>query len=389
MSMTKNYFLTLALLLFSSASFAQQYEYKLSEVNSNLTNDYYKYFYDDANGRLDSTISYYELDGWKYDCAMKYIYDEKGNEILEKGYQKFEGDDFYTYSTQIRYTYDEQGRLTSRTNFNLDFDNVTFNLSGVYEYIYEGDKLVQRNAYWDEERTDKFEEATYTYDEKGRLAEENYYSSLFDDNLTFSNGTKYIYDDQDRMIEKVNTMADFMTGDITPAGGEVYTYDNAGNIVEWISYSDSKDDPVQRELYSHDPELATANTLYPIENEWDGTVYLNSKNAILTDTIYASDWYTGELGLYDQQVMVYTPVMTTGINTVRPSTQSMMQAVFDNQTVRLTGVKDNEQVRVYSITGLMMNMKSYNAKEGIDMSSMPSGAYIISTKQGSVKVWKK
>lgn len=55
--------------------------------------------------------------------------------MLEKGYQKFSGDDFYTYSTQIRYTYDDQGRLASRTNFNLDFDGSDFLLGGVYEYV--------------------------------------------------------------------------------------------------------------------------------------------------------------------------------------------------------------------------------------------------------------
>lgn len=62
---------------------------------------------------------------------------------------------------------------------------------------------------------------------------------------------------------------------------------------------------------------------------------------------------------------------------------------YDNGTVRLTGISENEQVRVYSPSGLMMNMKNYNPQEGIDMSNMPSGAYIISTKHGSVKVWKK
>lgn len=387
--MRKTYFTFIAALMLSSASFAQQYEYKLSEMNSKYTPEYYKYMYDEDNGRLDSTNHYYELDGYVYDCAYKYVYDENGNEILEKGYQKFEGDDFYTYSMQIRYTYDEQGRLASRTNFNLDFNRVDFMLGGVYEYVYEGDRLVQRNTYLDEERTDKFEEVIYTYDDKGRLDEENYYSSFFGGEMEFSNGYKYVYDDQNRVVEKLSTMLDLMTYEIIEAGGEVYNYNEDGNIVEWFKYSDSKDDPTQRELYTFDTTLEAAKTLYPVENEWQGTVYLNSKNAVLSDTIYESDWFTGELGLYDIFEMKYEPVITTGINTVRPSTQTMMQVSYDNETVRLTGVKENEQVRVYSSSGLMMNMKNYSSKDGIDMSNMPSGAYIISTKHGSVKVWKK
>ena len=388
--MKKFYITAIAAILLSSASFAQQYEYKLTEMNSKVVPEYYKYIYDEANGRLDSMVDYSELDWYVYDCAYKFVYDEKGNEVQEKGYQKLNNDDFYTHSTLINYTYDDQGRLTSRTNFNLDFDGVSFLLGGVYEYVYEGDKLVQRNSYWDEERTDKFEEVIYTYDEKGRLYEECYYSAFFSDEMEFSNGSRYIYDDLDRVVEKHNTMLDLATNQIVEAGGEMYTYNEDGNIVEWLKYGDSKNDITQRELYTFDTSKETAKTLYPVENEWDGTVYLNSKNVILSDTIYSSDWFTGELGLYNLFEMKYEPVVSAGISTVRPGTETMMQiANFDNGTLRLSGVKDNEAVRVYSASGLMMNMKNYNSKDGIDMSSLPSGAYIISTRQGSVKIWKK
>lgn len=87
--------------------------------------------------------------------------------------------------------------------------------------------------------------------------------------------------------------------------------------------------------------------------------------------------------------MKYEPVVTTGISTVRPSTQTMMQVSYENGTVRLTGVKDNEQVRVYSTSGLMMTDNKYNSKDGVDLSGLPTGAYIISSNEGSVKVWKK
>lgn len=235
--MNRNFISLIIAVLFSSASFAQQYEYKLTGITSKHTNDYYKYFYDDANGRVDSAVQYRELAGFIYDYTLKYIYDENGNEVLEKGYQKFSGDDFYTYSTQVRYTYDENGRILSRANYNLNRKKGEFELGGVYEYVYEGDKLVKRNTYVDEALTEKFEEVIYTYDDKGRLDEENVYSSFFGDEMTFSSGTKYIYDDKDRMVEKISTIGDFFTGAKMPAGGEVCTYDEAGNIVEWMTLS--------------------------------------------------------------------------------------------------------------------------------------------------------
>ena len=55
--------------------------------------------------------------------------------------EKFSGDDFYTYSTQVRYTYDENGRILSRANYNLNRKKGEFELGGVYEYVYEGDEV--------------------------------------------------------------------------------------------------------------------------------------------------------------------------------------------------------------------------------------------------------
>lgn len=387
--MRKNYITLIATLLFSSVVFAQQYEYKLTEINSKVVPDYYKYMYDEANGRLDSATHYFESDGYIFDCTNKYVYDEKGNEVQERGFQKFEGDDFYTYTMYINYTYDDQGRVTSRTNFNRDFyGGDQFILGGVYEYIYEGDKLVQRNSYWDLERTDKFEEVKYSYDEQGRLSEENYYSSIFDDGLQFANGTKYIYNDEGRLSEKIKTVANMITYEPEAGGGEEFTYSADGNIVKWLRYNRNPEEPEDIEYFTFDTDLKKENTLYPVEKEWDGTIYLNSQNAVLSDTVYQTDW-TGQLGVYDILEMKYEPVVTTGISTVRPATQTMMQVSYENGTVRLTGVKDNEQVRVYSASGLMMTDNKYNSKEGVDLSSLPTGAYIISSNEGSVKVLKK
>lgn len=74
---------------------------------------------------------------------------------------------------------------------------------------------------------------------------------------------------------------------------------------------------------------------------------------------------------------------------IRPAVKDMVQAVYADGRVRLTGVAENEPVRVYSQTGVLMDMKKYNSQEGISISSMPAGAYIISTRLGSVKVWNR
>ena len=43
----------------------------------------------------------------------------------------------------------------------------------------------------------------------------------------------------------------------------------------------------------------------------------------------------------------------------------------------------------YPEENMLFIQSGWNAKDGIDMSSLPAGAYIIATGRGSVKVWKK
>lgn len=384
--MKKLYVLIIAAL--ASTMVCRAYEHKLVSMKSSVTPEYYTYMYDELNGRIDSTLHYEEMDGMVFDVTYKYVYDENGREIQEKGYQKFTGDDEYTYTMQIHYTYDAQGRLATRTNYNINAERTDFVMGSIYEYIYDDEgRLVGRDCYFDKERAEKFEEGIYEYDEKGRLWKESYYAMAFGDGLTFQNSTEYVYDDNGRMIEKIFMLGDFMTGDAMPAGGEVYTYDAEGNIVEWISYSENKENPSSKEVYTYDTSMDVAQTLYPVENEWDGTVYLNSKNALKHITVYASDWYTGELGLYDEYLLEYSQVSPSGIGTVATGREPMQVACRDGR-LYVTGLPDNEPVRLYTMSGTIVARSMNNSASGIDVSGLPTGVYIVSTSRGTAKIFK-
>lgn len=173
--MKKLYVLIIAAL--ASTMVCRAYEHKLVSMKSSVTPEYYTYMYDELNGRIDSTLHYEEMDGMVFDVTYKYVYDENWREIQEKGYQKFTGDDEYTYTMQIHYTYDAQGRLATRTNYNINAEHTDFVMGGIYEYIYDDEgRLVGRDCYFDKERAEKFEEGIYEYDEKGRLWKESYYA---------------------------------------------------------------------------------------------------------------------------------------------------------------------------------------------------------------------
>ena len=166
-------------------------------------------------------------------------------------------------------------------------------------------------------------------------------------------------------------MGDFFTGEPRLAGGEILTYNEAGNLVEWISFNETKDNPSKRDVYTHDLTLETANTLYPVENEWDGTAYLTSKNAVLTDTVYNTDWITGELGQNDFSLM----------NFVIP-----LRAKNKDEALKFALFLTNEQnqIELAKLTNIIATNKKALKNEfytTYDSGDLMSKARVISAKQ--------
>ncbi len=389
--MKKHYTLMLIAATASSMMMAQPSQ-KLAKIESTIVPDNEVYFYDETNCRLDSATEYSVDDEWEYVTAYKYIYDEKGNEILQKGYQKFTGDDFYTYSTQIHYTYDEQNRVVTRINYNLSLDHTQFEIGGTYVYVYDGDKLVERNDYWGLETTDEnlFSHTEYTYNEDGTLKTEySYAPDFFTSEMMFSYGLDYIYDDQGRLVEKEISYLDYSTYQPVKDGGEIYKWDDNGNIVEWVNYSgDNPENVIQREEYAYDLNMLSSDCLFPATQEWDGEIYTKSHNALSSITVYSMT-NEGTLGLYDISEMTYEPFGSgSGIAGIKAK-DKVMQARCADGIVSLSGVDYNEMVRIYNTAGLMMNVNRYNPSEGIDINNLPAGVYIIATKQGTAKIMKK
>lgn len=384
--MKKNYLLLVAMGL--SSLVCSAYTHQLVKHSNEYSDDEYQYFYDKEN-RLDSATQYYVVDV-AYDCYTVYEYDENGNMTRENGFQKLSGDDVYTHTTILEWGYDDQNRLISRTNYNLDpFERDEFMLGGVYVYSYDENGLMTtRKLYFDEEQTFLYETTYYTYDENRKCTSEEIYTlDSFTNEETFSSGTDFVYDNEGRLKEKQYTMLNFMTQEPESYGGEQYIYDENGNIAEWVKYSETPDNPSQREIYTYYEDLLNENIVYPITPDYDNTLHENSRNAIETTTIYSADFITGELGLYDVMTYSYAEIEGSGVDNVSRDGQISVAAFMGSDgMLYLKNVQDNTIVRIYDMSGRLVKNERFVQGAGIDVCNLTRGIYCVATENGVVKI---
>ena len=95
-------------------------------------------------------------------------------------------------------------------------------------------------------------ESKYLYNEKGKLIQkifkEGYFPQTDNNQYKYVYYTNYIYDDKDRLIEEEECASDLLKGEKV-----IYTYDEYGNIIEKISFTD-KDNHFYKEMYEYNTE---------------------------------------------------------------------------------------------------------------------------------------
>ena len=124
---------------------------------------------------------------------IEYLFDPKGNIVREYQQVKGQTDSLY-YISESKYLYNEKGKLIQKIFKEGDFPQTDNNQ---YKYVYY---------------------------------------------------TNYIYDDKDRLIEEEECASDLLKGEKV-----IYTYDEYGNIIEKISFTD-KDNHFYKEMYEYNTE---------------------------------------------------------------------------------------------------------------------------------------
>lgn len=376
----------LLLLATACASVAVQAQktHVLSSIISDSDAEKMLYFYDEEQ-KLDSTWSDFRVDQQTF--SKKFIYDDKGQLVRLNGYQILDGDDFFTNTIRIDYTYDEKGRMATRINYNRDPFGTEYLMGGIYEYVYgEDGYLKQRLGYLDVEKKHQFERSEFVYSADGKILSEDMYH-INSAGETYVSGIDYKYTDAGKLKLKMLKALDRKTDEIYCCGGEEFTYNDEGDVVGWIRYANSPSNPSQKSAFKHDPNMLTADVVLPENPEEINEVALNTTHVIAADSVYTMDMQTGTLFFYGVYNYTYEAINPSGITDAK-AYEEVMQVYLSDNRMMVNGVNEGEVVRVFDMAGNLVKQENYQTASGIDVASMPAGVYCVSSSMGLVKFCK-
>ena len=209
----------------------------------------------DAQGRVtERSVENGDVDVW-----WSYTYDDQGRLASETEYMAYGGAD----TIVTHYAYDDAGNLVSVEN-----------PDGMYAYYYTYDDAGRLSSMGMGGVGDPTSRTTYVYDEAGRLASRTY---------TYKNSRgvvdAYTYDGEGNLIASRQTDETLGEGELTE--GTSYERDAAGNVVR-VSY-----DPVPRYLGEY---------WSPVEYGYDEQGRVVSATAELNGTTYAASVTYDERG---------------------------------------------------------------------------------------------
>ena len=376
-------FLSMCILATLGCGMANAQTMRQVELVSDNNLNYIYYGYNNDN-RVDSI--YQEITGEGYSAYRLFIYDENGNNTTQKRYQMSKDMNEYLYTDYVNYTYDENNNIITRKNYNLDIWGGTdkFVLGGVYVYEYDSNnKLAKRSLYWDEDLTRLYETIVYEYNSKGQLLSDVRSTEQFgmwveDFKEVFE------YDAQDRISKITFYTLDYGTGKLIVNNYRTFEYDENGNLIEKLDIL--TDNAVnEKHQYTYNMDIKSENTIFPVNNDDDKTMYYASKNVIAEDNIYMRDVKSGNLIFFDKEYWKYEDINSTGIEEITTAPVASIKSLTADM-LELGNVAQGESVRIYNAAGSMVKNSSYD--NGVNISELPSGIYMVVTDNSSVKIRK-
>ena len=341
-------------------------------------------------------------DGWypESNSISLIDYDEQGRQTKEHLYQDIEmvgGEDHtqWLYACLIEYTYDDQGRLVQRVNYNnFERVDVPSDLGGVITYEYdEKGKIIMERTYWDLEKNEELQRLQYVYDENGLLERmDQYYADYSTGDFYLSGHEDYSYDSESRIVRIDIWGYDMFTGEEISLGGISFTYDDQGRLIKRADHGDTGAESFKNEfLYPEEISPAPVDDIdFPYNHESRSSNQLFSLFTEAPEAMneYAVDRATGQMAFITRWTYVYDRSLAGVGNVCRePVTSKAVFGGFYDDHLVLRGVERGSFVSVYGADGSMVYRGVYS-DGGIDMSGLVSGAYCVVTRNGAVKIRK-
>lgn len=386
LNFTKVFVAAMAMLFCCGTEVNAQKTKCLREINTQLEGDETYYGYN-KDGSLDSIYQY--LGYYDEESYRLYKYDDRGNQIAEEGYCILPDDNTNTFTKvfEVLYEFNDKNQRVIRKNYNMDTWSGTneFVLGGVYTFEYnEKGLLTKRNLYWDEKMTDLYETTDFTYDDGGKLLKETYTSFSFG-NKNIEMEIEYTYDENGRNTVMTTKSLDYNKGTLEVASERFYVYDEKGNLLTRTTWDAlSKTIPSEQHILLYYEDTLSNDVNFPINYEDEMDFFVKSNSVAMQDTIYKRD-ADGELFcLFDIQDWKYDDMDTSaGIESVSYDKPVINFFKDVDGNMIIDGLDKSEMVRIYDANGKMMRNCSYNGK--VNISSLPNGLYILSTRKGSIK----
>lgn len=296
--------------------------YKLASFR---TDDNYQFndFYYDGQHRL---IAVKDSVRNEYSVIDSVSYNDQNQLVRLDGWQLLNGAWKHVY--YVEYTYDNQGNIASRTNYN-NFGG-EWNLGGIYTYEYNDahqivlSTLTMMNIV--------YQTIDYTYADG--LLQEQVWSSYDGYGLTPSERSNFYYEDG-RLIREEDSTSD-NGRDWVFFGLRNYEYDSYGNCVLY-SYVDYTGGETDRNEYSYNYDLPLADILMPWTPEQERPKTYNNVHACTVES-----WYTVDVDHRLQYVCDYL-YNYTDINAAITEVRTLDLAISPNPAHGLVTIQGAEQ----------------------------------------------
>ena len=334
----------------------------------------------------------------KDDMKRKFVYNELNQCIRQDNYQLMD-DVEWRYVSYIDYTYDENGNLTTRINYNRDRTGTQGHIkSGLmsYEYNENNQLIIEHTGIYSpgEDELLPSMHRTFTYDDSGKmetvLTEEN--ANIWGEPV-WNESTKavYHYNDLGKLVVDSALTVDYRSEWIYLVKN-TYNYDENGNVILHERYTSGNGTSWSLssfEEYEYDLSKSAAEYVYPQNHELKWPVLDDIVNERIKEIYHTRD-DQGVMQLYDTYIYEYSPAEVDFIETVQPSDSGEMlicpNPVGESFTVKL---KDKRMpLSIYDMEGRLKVMFSI-AEGPLDVSELPTGTYFVKCGKHTAKLVKE
>ena len=388
---TKKLLLMLCLVCTSTAFSQKMY---LTRAYSPFTEVKYTYGENDRVIEMEDRAS--------YTLKSKFTYNDLNQCIREDNYQLMD-DDEWLHASYLVYTYDENGNLATRINYNLDLFSHELVKTGLMAYEYD-DKhhlIVENTGLFMGEEKDKvvpYMRRTFTYDENGKkktvLYEENE-EMWGDEDPVWNESIKgvYHYNDLGKLDIDSSFTVSYETGEWVYCDKNTYAYDKNGNITLHEYYYGAADGTrwsiSSFDEYEYDPTTSAAEYVYPINHEIVWPKFDNIVNKRVKEISHQKD-DDGIMQLYDTYIYEYSPTGTSSIETAQVSDSGKM-LIYPNPVKESFTLKlEDKRMPVYIYDAEGRLKVSFSDAEGtLNVSELPTGIYFVKCGKYTTKLVKE